>query len=70
MDQIELFNHSSYLKSFNCVQINKSSKVGIEGDLKAPFSIATAPRCREGLYIRWEYLINRLTNVKQKYVKL
>ena len=36
---------------------------GVEGDRKAPFSIAATPRCREGLYWIDPYL--KMLSVKK-----
>ena len=41
------FNHNTFRKNLECVCLYKLSKVG---DQKAPFSIATTPRCIGGHY--------------------
>ena len=40
------------MKPFNCMQITSKVKLAtvIEGDQKAPFSIATTPNCKGGRY--------------------
>ena len=39
-----------YQDLVNNIQVSISLPTVVEGDLKAPFSIATTPRCRKGLY--------------------
>ena len=45
---MELSNRTSYLQSYNYVCIIVKLGTFVEGDPKAPFLIATTPRCRGG----------------------
>ena len=47
----DTYNYGEYINQFppNTIKVNKLATI-VEGDPKAPFSIATTPRCRGGRY--------------------